>query len=35
MEDGAFDLDAEEVAVVIDYEVVGGVVSVGLREDEA
>jgi len=28
--EGAFDLDAEEVALVVDYEVVGGVVSVGL-----
>ncbi len=31
--DGALDLDAEEAAVVVDYEVVGGVVSVGLGED--
>lgn len=35
VEDGAFDLDAEEVAVVVDYEVVGGVVSAGAGEDEA
>jgi hypothetical protein len=35
VEDGAFDLDAEEVALVVDYEVVGGVVPVGLGEDEA
>jgi hypothetical protein len=46
MEDGAFYLDAEEVALVVSsvavrspragyYEVVGGVVSAGLGEDEA
>jgi hypothetical protein len=46
MEDGAFDLDAEEVALVVPsvavrslragyYEVVGGVVSAGLGEDQA
>ena len=35
VEDGAFDLDAEEVAVVVDGEVVGGAVSAGPGEDEA
>ena len=35
MEDGAFDLDAEEVALVVYGEVVGGVVSAGLGEDQA
>ena len=35
VEDGAFDLDSEEMAAVVDYEVVGGGVSVGLGEDQA
>jgi hypothetical protein len=35
MEDGAFDLDAEEVALVVYGEVVGGVVSAGLGQDQA
>jgi hypothetical protein len=35
VEDGAFDLDAEEVAEVVDGEVVGGTVSAGLGEDES
>ena len=35
VEDGAFYLYAEEVAVVVDYEVVGGVVSAGAGEDQA
>jgi hypothetical protein len=33
--EGAFDLDALEVALVVDYEVVGGAVSAGLGEDQA
>jgi hypothetical protein len=33
--ESAFDLDAEEVAVVVDGEVVGGAVAAGLGEDEA
>ena len=33
--DGAFDLDAEEVAEVVDGEVVGGAVAAGLGEDES
>jgi hypothetical protein len=33
--EGAFDLDAEEVAEVVDGEVVGGAVSAGAGEDEA
>ncbi len=33
--EGAFDLDAKEVAAVIDGDVVGGVVSPGAGEDEA
>ncbi len=32
---GAFDLDAEEVAEVVDGEVVGGVVAAGLGKDES
>jgi hypothetical protein len=32
---GAFDLHTEEMSVVIDDEVVGGIVSPGLGEDEA
>src|ERR1700690_3125701 len=35
MEDGAFYLDAEEVALVVYGEVVGGVVSAGLGQDQA
>ena len=31
----AFDLDAEEVSVVVNGEVVGGIVSPGLCQDEA
>ena len=33
--DGAFHLDAEEVAVVVDGEVVGGAIAAGLGEDES
>ena len=33
--DSAFDLDAEEVAEVVDGEVVGGAVAAGLGEDES
>jgi hypothetical protein len=35
MEDGAFDLDAEEVAVVIGGDVVGGGFSPGLGDAES
>jgi len=35
VEDGAFDLDAGEVAVVFEGEVEGGHVSPGLGDDEA
>jgi hypothetical protein len=35
VEHGALDLDAEEVAEVVDGEVVGGTVSAGLGEDES
>jgi len=33
--DGAFDLDAEEAAVMVDGEIVGGAVSAGAGEDES